>query len=43
MYLEGFEDSGSFKFLIWGVGGCFAPVTVSSQHDPLKDMDTGEG
>lgn len=42
LYLEGFEDSGSFKSLIRGVGGGFAPVTISSQHDPLKDTNTGE-
>lgn len=35
LYLEGFEDSGSFKSLVRGVGGGFAPVTVSSQHYPL--------
>lgn len=43
LYLEGFEDSGSFKSLVWGVGGGFAPVTISSQHDPLEDMNTDEG
>lgn len=42
MYLEGFEDGGSFKSLVRGVGGGFAPVTISSQHDPLKDTNTGE-
>lgn len=42
LYLEGFEDSGSFKSLIRGVGGGFAPVTISSQHDPLEDMNTEE-
>lgn len=42
LYLEGFENSGSFKSLIWGVRGGFAPVTISSQHDPLEDMNTDE-
>lgn len=43
LYLEGFEDSGSFKSLIRGVGGGFAPVTISSQHDPLENRNTEEG
>lgn len=43
MYLEGFEDSGSFKSLIWSVRGGFTPVTISSQHDPLKEMNVAEG
>lgn len=30
LYLEGFEDCGSFESLIRGVGGGFAPVTISS-------------
>lgn len=42
MYLEGFEDSGTFKSLIWGVGGGFAPVAISSQHDPLKGTNMSE-
>lgn len=42
-YPEGLEDSGSFKSLIRGMGGGFAPVAISSQHDPLEDMNTDEG
>lgn len=32
--LEGFEDRGSFKSLIWSMGRGFAPIAISSQHDP---------
>lgn len=35
LYLEGFEDSGAFKSLIWGMGRGFAPIAISSQHDSL--------